>query len=161
MAEFTPYRDAGSGGVVYDIATRDVVINGTPVRVGRSLIGWVDSGGAWHELSDVESLPTAPARNTYGTATAVPAGGTVTVVSFVADAAFRLRGMLGTGTADGAWRIKFNGVPKYGTRTSITEQEAEIDLPNPDAPGAGVTVTIEVTNNGTSVADFEATLLGE
>jgi hypothetical protein len=83
------------------------------------------------------------------------------VVSFVADAAWRFRGLAGSGNADGVWRVKYGVTPHYAVRTQIVSQVALLTLPNPDAQAASQTVTVEVTNLGTGVGDFECTLLGE
>lgn len=128
------------------------------------------SGGTRTPVSDADPLPVtgtftpadAPvARNTRGTASGVASGGTATVVSFVADASWRCRGLIGFGESDATWRITYDDVPAYGLRTNIADPTARLVLPNADDAAASTAVKVVVTNRGPDAANFEATLLGE
>ena len=142
------------------VASRPANVSGEKVQLEQ--LGYENGTGDYQAVDLAHPLPVGQlARNTHGTAAAVGVGSTATVVTFVADSVFKLRGFSGTGEADGLWRLKYNGTTVYADRTHITRQAALLILPSPDAGAANQTVTVEVTNNGTSVADFECTLLGE
>jgi len=143
------------------VATDRVTINGDPADAQRIKTGF-GSDGQYSDVSLTTPLPVTPgtARNTVGSATGVAVSGTATVVAFVADAAFRCRGFIASGTADGMFTLRYNGAAQYTRQTKVSTPDVLLVLPEPDPPGVGVAVTITVVNQGDGSADFTATLLG-
>jgi len=112
------------------------------------------------ERQRVEVLQ-GPALNTYGENLAVISTTTVTLVTYAAPADWQFLGIIAGGEADALFTVKFGVTVAYRSRTNIAHRSGDIRLDAPDPAAGGVTVTIEVTNNGLSTGIFEATLLGQ
>lgn len=101
------------------------------------------------------------ANDAWGQALAVTASATATVVSIASSAAgFRIMGLIGHGTGDGYFTVQINAATVFSGRTRATLPTLVISLPNGIAPAAGSAVTLKVTNESGSTADFDGTLLG-
>lgn len=152
------------------IATDDVTtLNGaasTGVKVQRVKVGF----GSDNFLRDVDAdnpLPITgtvglvPAAATWGQAVAAVAGSTTTLVSIASSSAgMRITGIIASGTGDGYFAVQVSGLTVFAGRTRSTLPTLAIMLPNGIAPATGSLVTLKVTNESGSTADYDATLLG-
>ena len=114
-------------------------------------------------VSSAITLPVQSAAGTasWGQATAVVNGATVTVVNIVSSAAgYQIKGMLCHGTADGYFAIQVSGVTVVSGRTRSTAPMLQLILPNGILVTTGSNVAVRVTNESGSTADYELTLLG-
>ena len=102
-----------------------------------------------------------PALNTYGEDLTVVSGATVTLVSYAAPDDWQFTGIIAGGEADAEFIVKFGATVVYKSRTNLVRRTADFILGNPDPGAGGTTVTVDVKNNGSSTAIFEATLLGQ
>lgn len=100
----------------------------------------------------------APALNYQGASAAVGVGATVTLVS-AAVVDYELRGFIGTGEADGVWRLLLDGTELYATRTNIVQQNASLLLPVKDVV-TGL-LELKVMNEGLGVSAFSGVVIGE
>jgi hypothetical protein len=118
--------------------------------------------GTANDVSDTDRLPVneGDASNTYGEQLSVPSGNTVTLVTFVAPAAWRFTGFEAGGEVDGKFFVQFGASTKYVVRTNIANRQASLRLPHADPGAGGLTVDLKVTNTGETSGDYEGTLLG-
>lgn len=103
----------------------------------------------------------SPANNAFGQAVALVASSTATLASVTPVAAgFQIRGFVATGTGDGYFSVKVASTKVLTGRIRGSLPTLVVMLPNgiPVAPGQAI--TLDVTNESGSTADFEATLLG-
>ena len=107
-----------------------------------------------------------PVMQALGTAVwaqslAVTAGATATVVSIASSTAgYQIKGLIGHGTGDGYFVIQVGGVTVVSGRTRSTAPMLQLNLANGIAVATGSAVTLKVTNESGSTADYDATLLG-
>ena len=103
----------------------------------------------------------APSNNLWAQSLAVTAAATATVVNIAsATAGYRVAGIVANGTGDGYFFIQINSVTIISGRTRSTMPTLLMMLPNSIVIAAGSNVTLKVTNESGSTADYEATLLG-
>ena len=102
-----------------------------------------------------------PANNNWGQALAVTAGATGTLASIASSVAgYQIKGFVAHGTGDGYWTVQVSNVTVLSGRTRSTSPMLVLTLPNGINVVAGSLVTLQVTNESGSTADYEATLLG-
>lgn len=133
-------------------------INYYPVPVAadgtlKTTAGTGGSGGTY----------TAPnAINNFGSTTALANAATGTLVNIPSSAAgFKLMGFTATGTGDGYFFVQVASVTVFSGRIHVGQKSIEVQLPNPQLVTTASNVTLKVTNESGSTADFEATLLGQ
>ena len=146
----------GTGGDV--VATDD--IGGVKYQRVKVNFG-VD--GVSTDVSSANPLPvvSSPASNAWGQSIAVVAGVTATLVNITsATSGYQVRGLVAHGTGDGYWFLQVSNVTVLSGRTRATSPTLVLSLPNGIAVTQGFTVTLKVTNESGSTADYEATLLG-
>lgn len=113
--------------------------------------------------SDHSALPVVdvPANNSFGEAIDLTAGATAALISIPATTpGFQIKGFIGSGTGDGYWFVQVGGVTLFSGRTRSTVPTLIISLPNGIFINTGSAVTLNVTNESGSTANFESTLLG-
>ena len=103
----------------------------------------------------------APAKDSWGQALSVVSGATATVTSFTAATGHRIRGMVCHGTGDGYFAIRVASTTLLSGRIRVGAPMLVITLPNGIAAASAAAITVVVTNESGSTADYEATLLGE
>lgn len=109
-----------------------------------------------------DNVAAAPAKNSFGQAVALAAGATATLATVLsAPAGFKLKGVIATGNGDAYVFVQINSITVLSGRTKWTVPTLELILPNGVEVATGATVAIKVTNECGSIADYEATLLGE
>lgn len=101
------------------------------------------------------------ANNNWGQALSVVAASTIVIASVAAPAGYRVKGMVCNGTGDGYFALKVASATILSGRIRAMASMLIVTLPNGVAVGAGVSVTLSVTNESSVTADYEATLLGE
>ena len=154
----------------------NTVLNGTTVPNGvavrdiqkglaKTQVVTLDLGGAGAEKLINGAMPVtfvAPANTAnWGQTLAVTAGMTATIVNIVnSTAAYRCNGMVCHGTGDGYFAIQVDAVTLVSGRTRSTAPMLILPLAGGVAINTGSNVTLKVTNESGSTADFEATLLG-
>lgn len=103
----------------------------------------------------------APAANdSFGQAAAATAGSTSTLASLSAPAGYRIAGLIGNGTGDGYFVVQVAGATVFSGRTRSTLPTLALMLPHGIPVSTGALVTLKVTNESGSTADFDGTLLG-
>ena len=113
--------------------------------------------------SDQGALPVvnSVAANSFGQAIGITAGATATLATIASSAVgYQIKGMVAHGTGDGYFVIQVASVAVLSGRIRSTMPTLSIILPNGMAVATGSLVTLKVTNESGSTADFEATLLG-
>lgn len=111
--------------------------------------------------SSAPSVSLLPANNNWGQSIAVTSGSTSTIISIASSiSGYQLRGFIVHGTGDGYWTVQVASTTVYSGRTRSTLPSLVIALPNGVAVTTGSLVTLRVTNESGSTADYEATLLG-
>lgn len=154
----------------------NTVLNGTTVAGGDSVrdiskngvktqVVTLDLGGAGAESLIAGSLPVTflqPAGSAnFGQVLSVTAAATATVVNIVSSVAgYRCNGMVCHGTGDGYFVIQVGAVTLISGRTRLAAPMLILPLSGGIAITTGSNVTLKVTNESGSTADFEATLLG-
>ena len=178
MSDNTTLNPGVAGDVIRDLARQSGASLGSKTQVVALDIGGSSANAELlitaGQRPAAASVPvvlasdqsTIPVQNAIGTANwgqslAVVAGATATVVNIVsAPVGYQIKGMLCHGTADGYFSIQVDGVTQVSGRTRSTAPMLQLILPN----GIGVTtaanVTVRVTNESGSTADYELTLLG-
>ena len=113
--------------------------------------------------SDHTALPVASkaSSNNFGQAIGITAGATATLASIASSVAgYQIKGLVAHGIGDGYFVIQVASITVLSGRIRSTLPTLSIILPNGMAVPAGSLVTLKVTNESGSTADFEATLLG-
>ena len=101
------------------------------------------------------------ANNSWGQALAVTAGSTGTLASITSSlAGYQIKGLVAHGTGDGYWMVQVANLTVLSGRTRFTQPTLPIILPNGINVVTGSLVTLKVTNESGSTADYEAILLG-
>ena len=101
------------------------------------------------------------ASNNWGQSLALTAGATGTLASIASSVAgYQIKGFVAHGTGDGYWTVQVASVTVLSGRTRATQPTLLIILPNGINVATGSLVTLKVTNESGSTADYEATLLG-
>ena len=92
---------------------------------------------------------------------AVAAGSTPTVLSIASTiAGYQVKGLLCHGTGDGYFFVQVNGLTIVSGRTRATAPMLQLLLPNGIGIATGSALTVKVTNESGTTADYEITLLG-
>lgn len=101
------------------------------------------------------------ANNNWGQALAVTAAATGTLASIASSVAgYQIKGIVAHGTGDGYFFVQVASVTVLSGRTRATAPMLVVFLPNGISVPAASLVTLKVTNECGSTADYEATLLG-
>ena len=101
------------------------------------------------------------ASNNWGQALAVTAAATGTLASIASSVAgYQIKGIVAHGTGDGYFFVQVASVTVLSGRTRATAPMLIVSLPNGISVPAASLVTLKVTNESGSTADYEATLLG-
>ena len=131
------------------------------VKYPRSKIAFGVDGAAV-DVSSASPLPVAPppALNQWGQALAVTAGATATLASVTAAAGYQVKGFSANGLGDGYFFVQVASVTVLSGRIRSTAPVFSLTLPNGINVSTGALVTLKVTNESGSTADYEATLLG-
>ena len=139
---------------------RDISKNGVKTQVVT-----LDMGGSGAEALMSGSMPvtvmSSSGSTNIGQALSVTAGSTATVVNIVSSVAgYRCNGMVCHGTGDGYFVIQVGGVNLVSGRIRSTAPMLVLPIPGGIAITTSSNVTLKVTNESGSTADYEATLLG-
>lgn len=111
--------------------------------------------------SGVQPVLNAVGPTAWGQSLAVVAGATATPVNIVSTpAGYQIKGMICHGTADGYFAIQVGGVTVVSGRTRSTAPMLQLILPNGISTITASNVSVRVTNESGSTADYEITLLG-
>lgn len=103
-----------------------------------------------------------PSVNYWGQVSSVTDGATATLVNIPFSLNhYRIQGFIATGNGDGYIFLQVNNLTVLSSRIKWSVPTTIIELPNPISVTNGATVTLKVTNESGSTANFEATLLGE
>lgn len=156
----------GASGTQYTDATTNASPIGTvamgidPSNVVHAL--QMDSSGNLKIAGSFSATSTvAAANNTYGTTTSLANAATGTLVNIASSTAgYKITGFQGTGTGDGYFFIQVAGSTILSGRINVTQKSVSVLLPNPVSVTTATAVTLKVTNESGSTADFEGTLLG-
>lgn len=101
------------------------------------------------------------ANNNWAQALATTSAATATIISIASSVAgYQLKGFIAHGTGDGYFFVQIGAVTVLSGRTRATLPTVIITLPNGLPISTGSAVTLKVTNESGSTADYEATLLG-
>ena len=107
------------------------------------------------------SISAASGSSTWAQSLAVVAGATPTVISIASTiAGYQLKGLIGHGTGDGYFFVQVGGITIVSGRTRSTAPMLQIIIPNGIAITTSSALTVKVTNESGSTADYEVTLLG-
>lgn len=98
------------------------------------------------------------ARNFWGQSLAQTAGSTATLASI--SSGYRVMGFVAHGTGDGYFTIQVNSATVLSGRIRLSAPMLVVILGAGFDVVAGSLVTLRVTNESGSTADYEATLLG-
>jgi hypothetical protein len=143
----TQAGSGGGGGVVQIQDSSGNALNST----SGSLDVAITSGG----------LSTTAAQNNLGTATSLANAATATIVNITSSAAgYQINGFVAHGTGDGYWFVQVAGSTILSGRTRWSQPTCIIALPNPVTVTTASAVTLQVTNESGSTANYEGTLLG-
>lgn len=97
----------------------------------------------------------------WGQSLAAVAGSTVTPVSIASSVAgYQIKGAICHGTGDGYFAVQVAGVTVVSGRTRATAPMLQLILPNGISVATASNVSVRVTNESGSTADYEVTLLG-
>lgn len=108
----------------------------------------------------IKTLATA-ANNLWAQSLALTAGATATIANIPSTVAgYQIKGFIAHGTGDGYFVIQIAGVTVLSGRTRSTMPTLPILLINGISVATGSNVSLKVTNEAGSTADYEATLLG-
>ena len=113
--------------------------------------------------SDQSSLKvqTAVGPTLWGQSLAAASGSTVTPVSIASSlAGYQIKGAICHGTGDGYFAIQVASVTVVSGRTRATAPMLQLILPNGISVATASNVSVRVTNESGSTADYEVTLLG-
>lgn len=107
------------------------------------------------------TMATSVGTSIWGQSLAVTAGATPTIVNIASTtAAYQLKGIIAHGTGDGYFFVQINGTTIVSGRTRSTAPMLQLVLANGIGIATGSSLTVKVTNESNSTADFEVTLLG-
>lgn len=144
-----------------------VTLNGAAVPAGGEKVQRVKVGfGVDSELFDVHAgrpLPvaTAAGTSTWAQSLAVTAGATPTVISIASTVAgYQVKGLIAHGTGDGYFVVQVGAITIVSGRTRSTAPMLQLLLPNGISIATASALTVKVTNESGSTADYEVTLLG-
>ena len=99
--------------------------------------------------------------STWAQSLAVVSGATPTVISIASTTAgYQVKGLICHGTGDGYFFIQIGSVTILSGRTRSTLPTLQILLPNGINIATGSVLSVKVTNESGSTADYEVTLLG-
>ena len=99
--------------------------------------------------------------STWAQSLAVVAGATPTVISIASTVlGYQIKGLIAHGTGDGYFFVQAGGLTVISGRTRSTAPMLQLLLPNGISVPAGSALTVKVTNESGSTADYEITLLG-
>ena len=102
-----------------------------------------------------------PASNNWTQSLAVTAGATATIVNIASSVAgYQIKGFIAHGTGDGYFVVQIAGVTILSGRTRATMPTLMITLPNGIAVTTGSNISLNVSIESGSTADYESTLLG-
>lgn len=166
MTASTVVLNVGTGGsqpLVDTLSTVDGATAPTDAVAQAVKIGY-GATGDFKTVTLAQPLPVvlaSAASNTWGQALAVTAGATGTLASIASSVAgYQITGLVAHGTGDGYWFLQVASVTVLSGRTRSTSPTLALSLPNGVSVPTGSLVTLKVTNEAGSTADFEATLLG-
>lgn len=153
----------GSGGTS---STFNAAFPGTGTAVGASdgtnMKPLSVDGSGNLKIAGSFSSTTANSNNSWGQALATTSGATGTIVNIASSiAGYKIRGFVVHGTGDGYWFVQVAGTTILSGRTRATQPTLPVTLPNPIPVTTASAVTLKVTNESGSTADYEGTLLGE
>ena len=100
------------------------------------------------------------ANNSWGQAIAITASASAVLISLNSSAGYQISGFIAHGTGDGYFTLKINSSIVLSGRIRSTFPVLVITLPNSIKIATGSAVTLNVTNESGSTADYETTLLG-
>ena len=107
------------------------------------------------------STQNAAAKDSWGQALSVVSAATATIASVTAPSGYRIKGMVCHGTGDGYFAVRIASTTVLSGRIRATAPMLVVTLPNGISTTTGASVSLVVTNESGSTADYEATLLGE
>lgn len=103
----------------------------------------------------------APAATNFGQSVSQTDATTATLASIPSTpSGYRIDGLIGTGTGDGYFVIQVNATTVLSGRTRASLPTLSLMLPKGIPVTAGSSVTLKVTNESGSTANFDGTLLG-
>lgn len=112
-------------------------------------------------LTTVTTAAPPAAISQWGQALAVTAGATATIASIASSAVgYQIKGFTANGIGDGYFFTQIASATVLSGRIRSTSPVYSLTLPNGILVPTGSTVALKVTNESSSTADFEATLLG-
>lgn len=101
------------------------------------------------------------ANNSWGQSLGITSGATATLVNIASSiAGYQVKGFIAHSTGDGYWTLQIASTTVFSGRTRSTMPTLVIPLPNGISVPTGSVVSLKVTNESGSTADYEATLLG-
>jgi hypothetical protein len=112
---------------------------------------------------NISSNPVVEPPGTFNWAQSlsVTPGSTATVVNLLnTPAGYQIKGMLCHGTGEGYFFIQINNLTVASGRIRLTKPMIEVYFKNGISVPTGSQVTLKVTNESTSTADYEVTLFG-
>ena len=101
------------------------------------------------------------ANDAWGQTLSLTNAATATIASVTAPAGYEIKGMVCHGTGDGYFTVQVASVTVLSGRTRSTQPTLVVVLPDGILVSTGAAVTLKVTNESGSTADFEGTLLGK
>lgn len=141
------------------MSSASIFVNGTTLVAGHYMT-FVWDGAEWVTLI-TGAVDQLPAVNQWGQALAVTNGATATIASIASSVAgYQIKGFTANGIGDGYFFIQVASITILSGRIRSAAPVYVLTLPNGIAVATGSTVTLKVTNESGSTADFEATLLG-
>lgn len=101
------------------------------------------------------------ANNSWGQSLGITSGATSVLVNIASSTiGYQVKGFIVHGTGDGYWTLQVTSTTIFSGRTRSTMPTLVISLPNGISIPTGSVVSLKVTNESGSTADYEATLLG-
>jgi hypothetical protein len=145
-SNFDRVRGSATNGLKVDLSS--TAANSTAIKVDGS--------------ATIQPVTSVAANNSYGQSLSLANGVTATLVNIASSTAgYKIRGLNCTGNGDGYFFIQVAGVTILSGRTRWSHPTVYISLPNPVSVTTASAVTLKVTNESGSTADYEGTLLGE
>lgn len=107
------------------------------------------------------AIVSAPAVASFGQSIGQTDATTVTLTNIpTTTAGYRIDGLIGTGTGDGYFTVQINSTTILSGRIRASMPTLYLMLPKGIPVTAGSSVTLKVTNESGSTANFDGTLLG-